>query len=167
MNMSLLCKGCGRPVNERIKKCICGYDNEGWNLMVPGNNGSEEAGAIESESTAAANNGSAGEPVIKEIDSWQVSFSLPDNCICFATPALKPFSLRLTIGDLEELLEFAYQMTGTEKTTRKLRLSAQEITDLVDRVQRLTRDKISKAAIEFADDELNEIAGLLNVKLKS
>jgi len=24
------CKACGRPISDKIKKCMCGYDNEGW-----------------------------------------------------------------------------------------------------------------------------------------
>ncbi|MBI5739338.1 MAG: hypothetical protein HZA16_01345 [Nitrospirae bacterium] len=27
------CRVCGRPISEKIKKCICGYDREGWNAM--------------------------------------------------------------------------------------------------------------------------------------
>jgi len=32
--MSMQCSVCGRPVSEDIKKCICGYDIEGWSLLM-------------------------------------------------------------------------------------------------------------------------------------
>jgi hypothetical protein len=63
------------------------------------------------------------EPVIKKIDSWAFSFSQEENCIAISTPALQSFRLKLTLSDLEELLDFMYQKTGREKTTRKLRVS--------------------------------------------
>jgi hypothetical protein len=66
------------------------------------------------------------EPVIKKIDSWNFSFSQEENCITISTPALQAFRLKLTLSDLEELLDFMYQKTGREKTTRKLRVSVKD-----------------------------------------
>jgi hypothetical protein len=164
---SLQCRGCGRPISEKIKKCICGYDNEGWGLVVSDENGVEKTDMkalnLQSHSRDAQ---TSGEVVIKEIDSWAATFSLSDKCIYLGTPALQPFSLKLTTDDLEDLLEFAYRLTGREKTMRKLQLSAEELSDLVSRIQKSIQDKILKAVPKFSDDELQEIADFINLKLK-
>jgi len=168
MPMSLRCRVCGRPISEKIKKCICGYDKEGWGLM--------ELEKIELEKKGVANlkvftpvkeSQADREIVIKEIDSWVATFSVSDGCINLSTPALHPFSLKLAIHDLEELLEFVYQSAGRETTLRKLQLSAGEISDLVGRVQRLIEEKMSKVTLRFDDDELKGIVDLINEKLKN
>jgi hypothetical protein len=107
-----------------------------------------------------------GESVIHEIDSWRFTFSHDDNCICLGTPALQSFRLKLTTDMLEELLEFMYQKTGKEKTTRKLRLSPEEIPELIDTVSSMIEEKRSKIPVNFDSDELENIVELINIKLK-
>jgi hypothetical protein len=102
---------------------------------------------------------------IKEIDSWVFTFSQEDNCIYLGTPALKAFNLRLTVDDLEELLESVYRATGTQKTIRKLRLSVESLTELIEEVNRFIEEKRSKVTIKFDKGELQRIAELINKKL--
>ncbi len=112
------------------------------------------------------NNKPVKESIIKEIDSWMFTFSESDKCICLSTPALQSFMLKFTLDDLEKLLEFMYQKTGKEKTTRKLRLSVEEVPDLIDKVHRMIEEKKSKITLNFDNDELEEIVDLINMKLK-
>ena len=60
-----------------------------------------------------------------------------------------------------------YHKTGQEKTTRKLRLSVNEISDLIVKVHTMIEEKKSKIIVKFSDDELQKIAGLVNKKLKA
>jgi hypothetical protein len=106
------------------------------------------------------------EEVIKEIDSWKFTFSGADNCVCLGTPALQSFRLKLAPQDLEDLLEFLYQKTGNEKTTRKCRLSTEEIAEVIDTVNRMIEEKRSKLALKLNGNELQAIADLINVKLQ-
>jgi hypothetical protein len=110
--------------------------------------------------------GTSKKNVIKEIDSWVFSFSEQDRCICLSTPALQSFNLQLTVDDLEELLEVMYRKTGREKTLRKLRLPYEEISDVIEHVSRLIEEKRSKVILDFSDEELEEITGVINDKLK-
>jgi hypothetical protein len=106
------------------------------------------------------------EIVIKEIGSWVFTFSQFDNCICLSTPALQSFRLKITLNDLEELVELMYQNTGKEKTTRKLRLSEKEISDLINKVNRMIEEKKSKITVKFTSSELQEVVDLINMKLR-
>jgi len=108
----------------------------------------------------------SGYPVIKEIDSWAFTFSDTDNCIYLGTPALQSFRLKLTLNDLEELLEFFYRKTGKEKTIRKLQLPVDEIPDLIDKVHRMIEQKKSRIPIKFEVRDIKEIADVINMKLK-
>lgn len=103
---------------------------------------------------------------MKEIDSWVFSFSEVNNCVYLGTPALQSFRLKISLKDLEELLEFIYEKTGKEKTTRKLLLSADQIPNLIENVNRLIEVKKSKVKLNFSSEELKEIVDLINIKLK-
>jgi hypothetical protein len=164
-SISLQCPSCGRQDIELKKQCVCGFNADESFIEEPEKKGSD---AVKSKSLKnideSKNN---NKPVIKEIDSWTFSFSPVDDCIYLGTPALQSFSLKLTLNDLEELLEFMYHKTGQEKTTRKLRLSVEEINDLIDKVHTMIEEKRSELIVKFSDDELQKIAGLINTKLKA
>jgi hypothetical protein len=68
---------------------------------------------------------------------------------------------------LEELLDFMYQKTGREKTTRKLRVSVKDTQDLIEKVNVMIEEKKSKIAVNFSNDELQKIVDLVNTKLKT
>jgi hypothetical protein len=106
------------------------------------------------------------EEVIKEIDSWLFTFSHADNCISIGTPALRSFRLKISIDDLEELLEFLYKRTGNERTMRKISLATTDIVGVIDKVDRLIEEKKSKVSIKFTSEELQEIADFINLQLK-
>ncbi len=171
MFLSTTCPVCGRQNFNADKQCICGcYADEnvvldtfltGSGEAGDGNNKRKELGNLVKSKNSENHEG----PVIKEIDSWVFSFSQKDNCIYLGTPALQSFNLRLTLDDLEELLEFMYQQTGEERTMRKLRVSAEEIPDLISKVERMLEEKRSKTALKFDSDELQEISDLVNSKL--
>ena len=106
------------------------------------------------------------EEVIKEIDSWLFRYSSVDNCIAIGTPALQSFKLKLSLKDLEDLLEVLYQRTGNERTTRKLSLAATDMAGVIDKVDRIIEEKRSKFFLKFSGDELQEIADFINLQLK-
>ena len=165
---SLQCPSCGRQDIDLEKQCVCGFNADKSFIEELEKKGSD---AVKSSSLKnidePKNNKHTNKPVIKEIDSWTFSFSPVDDSIYLGTPALQSFSLKLTLNDLEELLEFMYLKTGQEKTTRKLRLSEEEINDLIDKVHTMIEEKKSEIIVKFSDDELQKIAGLINTKLKA
>jgi hypothetical protein len=107
------------------------------------------------------------ENIIKLVDAWQFTYSDEDNCISIGTPALQSFSLKLRIEDLEELLEFMYQKTGNKKTIKNLSLSVEDMPEFIQKVNSIIEEKKSKIPIEFASDELQDIADTINTKLKA
>jgi hypothetical protein len=167
LQMSSTCPSCGHQDFEPGKQCACGYhadesffaksfiketeETKGKGLINPVN---LKKGRLSKEH------------IIKEIDSWLFTFSQDDDCICLSTPALQSFRLKLTIYDLEELLEFMYHLTGKDKTMRKLLLSAEEIPELIDKIHTMIEEKKSKIPVTFAINELEEIVDLINIKLK-
>lgn len=171
--MSSLCPSCGHRDYDPNEQCVCGYQDDGSfnkdSFVVE----SEEAGFRGAKSNVLDDLGKskgqrpAEEPVIKKIDSWVFSFLQEDNCIAVSTPALQSFRLKLTLSDLEELLDFMYQKTGRDKTTRKLRISAEDIHDLIERINVMIEEKRSRVAVRFSDDELQKIVDLVNMKLKT
>ena len=166
-SISLQCPSCGRQDIDLDKQCVCGFNADGSFMAEHEKKGS---GATKSKTLKnidePTNNKNTNNQVIKEIDSWKFSFSPVDNCVYLGTPALQSFRLKLTLTDLEELLEFMYRTTGQEKTTRKLTLSEKEISELIDKVHTMIEEKKSKIVVQFSDDELQAITGLINTKLK-
>lgn len=164
--MSSTCPSCGHQDFDPDKQCICGYHADESTIMeFVGNKKEVPRGKVMEDINKSAIHEQAEKVVIKEIDSWVFSFSPENNCIYLGTPALKSFTLKITLNDLEELLEFMYQKTGKEKTTRKLRLSVDEIPDLINMVNKLIEEKRSKTALKFSGGELKDIVDLINVKL--
>ena len=82
------------------------------------------------------------------------------------TPALQSFRLKISVEDLEDLLEFLYHKTGNEKTIRKINLSAADIISVIDKVDRLIDEKKSKVSIKFTSEELQNITDFVNLRLK-
>jgi len=171
--MLITCPSCGRKDFDPQKQCICGYradnnyitevfldeittkyniepDNKETITMVKPNQDMDNE-----------------ENIIKVIDAWKFVFSDEDNCISIGTPALQSFSLKLTIEDLEELLEFMYQKTGNKKTIKNLSLSVEDMPEFIQKVNSIIEEKKSKIPIEFASDELQDIADTINTKLKA
>jgi hypothetical protein len=193
--MAWRCPSCGRINHETLDNCSCGYAESGGVLIkqepndyqrvseggaqypdIPSDSASDQSTSLQAlpeshDVQAPANPGSRSirpnEDVIKEIDSWLFTFSHEDRCISIGTPALGSFRLRLSMEDLEELLEFVYQKAGNEKTIRKLNLAVTDIIGVVDKVDRLIEEKKSKVSIKFTSDELQEIADFINLQLKA
>lgn len=103
---------------------------------------------------------------VKEIDSWKVTFSEHGKCIYLSTPALQSFKMKLTIEDLQELLDFIYEKSGVNRTTRKRWISGNEISELVEMIEKMIDLKKSKFKITFSASELQVIADLINKELK-
>jgi hypothetical protein len=119
-SMSLQCPSCGRQDLELKEQCTCGINaDESFTEELE----KKSIDTVKSTSlrnvNEPKNNNDTKKVVIKEIDSWIFIFSPVDNCIYLATPALQSFRLKLTLHDLEELLEFMYHKTGQEKTNEK------------------------------------------------
>ena len=165
---SLKCPSCGRQADDNETHCDCGYISDGSFFSdYEGTSSDAVENSLQKNIGKPKNNKHAKKQVIKEIDSWKFIFSPLDNCIYLGTQALQSFKLKLTLNDLEELLEFMYRTTGQEKTMRKLKLSVKEITDLIDKVHTMVEEKKSKTIIKFSDDELKKISELINTKLKA
>ncbi len=188
------CPACGRQNYETFNNCSCGYSSCDAVLTkhgltdyqrvsgeaelrhdIPLNCASDHAASLqrltESHDLQApekhdSTNGAPQEEVIKEIDSWLFTFSSADSCISISTPALRSFRLKISLEDIEDLLEFLYQKTGNEKTTRKIGLGVTDILGVIDKVDRIIEGKKSKVSIKFNGDELQEIADFINLQLK-
>jgi hypothetical protein len=171
-NTSHICPSCGIQGFDSSRQCTCGYnaDESIFTNPLHGDLNEYGSGKINNKGLekimGTKNEMTSQNHVIKEIDSWFFNYSQDDNCICLSTPALKSFTLKLTIEDLEELMEFMYQQSGREKTTRRLQLSTAEIPDLIEKVHKMIEEKRSKMPVKFSDDEFEEIVDLINLKLK-
>jgi hypothetical protein len=193
--MSWKCPSCGFQNLESFTNCECGYINDGehpvedepMNCQDDSENGlrfpdfpvnymSDHGSSLpelpETQELRPfrrhhSTSGGPHEELIKEIDSWLFSFSGVDNSISISTAALKSFRLKLTLEDLEDLLEFMYRKTGSEKTIRKVGLKPTDMVGLIDKVDRMIEEKKSKVSLNFTNDELREIADLVNIQIKA
>jgi hypothetical protein len=192
--MSWKCPSCGRENHDPFINCECGQSSKGGVLVKQelkdyqhAAEGDEQTVDITSGCTNDQTRSLQSPPesydvqdkddkdsfsylydeeVIKEIDSWLFTFSRRDGSISIGTPALQSFRLKISVEDLEDMLEFLYQKTGNEKTIRRLNLSAADIIGVIDKVDRLIDEKKSKVSINFTSDELQEITNFINVQLK-
>jgi hypothetical protein len=192
--MSWKCPSCGRENHDPFINCECGQSSKGGVLVKQelkdyqhAAEGDEQTVDITSGCTNDQTRSLQSPPesydvqdkddkdsfnylydeeVIKEIDSWLFTLSRRDGCISIGTPALQSFRLKISVEDLEDMLEFLYQKTGNEKTIRRLNLSAADIIGVIDKVDRLIDEKKSKVSINFTSDELQEITNFINVQLK-
>ena len=192
--MSWKCPSCGSQNHETLNNCTCGYSSDGDVLIkqelkdyqhvseggvqcfdspmdctsdeTPSLQGAPEGHDVQVPGSSDSRSSMPDEEVIKEIDSWLFTFSPADSCISIGTPALRSFRLKISIEDLEDLLEFLYQKTGNEKTTRKLSLAVTDIIGVIDKVDRLMEEKKSKISIRFTSDELQEVVDYVNMQLQ-
>jgi len=192
--MSWKCPSCGRENHDPFINCECGHSSLGGALVKKGLKDNQHAsegveqfvdipsGCINDQTESLQsppeshdvqprdNNDSLtylhDEEVIKEIDSWLFTFSRRDRRISIGTPALRSFRLKISVEDLEDILEGLYQKTSNENTIRRLNLSVADIMGVIDKVDRLIEEKKSKVSIQFAGDELQEITDFINVQLK-
>ncbi len=170
--MSSECPSCGYIEFNPSETCICGYHADNSFIIESVATQSERTDKEKVKAEVPRNTAhlktknSSEDIVIKEIASWIFTFSQQDKCLYLGTPALQSFRLKLNLNDLEELLDIMYQKTGTEKTTRKLRLSADKIPDVINRIYRMVEEKKSKISLKFDSDELQEIGDLINTRLK-
>lgn len=192
--MSWKCPSCGRENHDPFINCECGQSSKGGVLVkqelkdyqhtsegaeqsvdIPSGRTNDQTQSLqrpsESHDVQLKDNNDAfsyryDDEAIKEIDSWLFTFSRRDGCISIGTPALQSFRLKISVEDLEDMLESLYQKTGNEKTIRRLNLSAADIIGVIDKVDRLIDEKKSKVSIKFTSDELQEITDFINVQLK-
>lgn len=170
------CPSCGHDKFDPEKQCVCGYQADESFLvesfiMGSGMHSNDKNSPAEKEKTikniVKTKNGKPREELVfKEIDSWIISFSQDDNCVYFGTPALQSFKLKITLNDLEELLEFIYKRTGQKKTIRKLQLSERAVSEVINLLHGMIEDKKSRMAINFTDNELRNMANLITERLK-
>jgi hypothetical protein len=188
------CPLCGHQNYATFKNCVCGHVNEEAFLAKNGPTDSRDISedgtqhsnfspdcisdhmlplqkppgmqVAQSPGKAGQTNGMPHEEVIKEIDSWLFTFSDTDGCISIGTPALHPFRLKMTVEDVEDLLESVYRKTGVRKTIRKIGLAPTDIIEMIERVDRMIEGKRSKVSVNFTNDELQEIASLINTNLQ-
>lgn len=167
-HQGISCPSCGHDRFEPGKQCSCGYQYDASFHTEPQKHQHDTKATRQQKNVEQPQMGKqANEIVIKEIDSWTASFSADEKCICLGTPALQSFRLKLTVKDLEELLDCMYHHTGKEKTTRKLNLSGKEVRELLENVQTMIEEKRAKVKVKFSDDELQNITGLINATLKA
>jgi hypothetical protein len=193
--MSWQCPSCGSQNYATFNNCSCGYRNDDVTLVKHGLLSSQEVSEdgvrcpdIPSN-CISDHNPSLQEPLgtqelrpvgrpdsmssmpheelIKEIGSWLFTFSGVDGCISISTPALQSFRLKVTIEDLEDLLEFLYHKTGSKKTIRKIGLEPTDIVEIIDRVDRMIEEKKSKVCLNYTNDELQEIVDIVNMQIKA
>jgi ribosomal protein L37E len=165
-NKSLIlleCPTCGRQNIDLEKQCECGFNDDSIiaELEKKGS-GADKRKLIKKIDEPAKNK--FNKLILKEIDSWVITFSQEENCINLSTPALNAFKLKITLEDLEELLEYVYKLTNRQKTVKKLQLSREAISDLVMEVYRLTEEKRSQLSITFDEGELQEIEDCFNTR---
>jgi len=105
------------------------------------------------------------ERIIKEIGAWRFSFSPSDGRISMKTPALDPFCLKMTIEEMQEILDTAYELTGAGKTLRSLEMGEKDVCELIDLVGEMIDVKKSKIRPAFSPGELGEVKAFINQKL--
>jgi hypothetical protein len=172
MQCEVTCPSCGHDKFDPEIQCSCGYQADESFIaesFMAKSDKKENRPANEKSlpNLVKPQKGKAAkEIVIKEVDSWIISFSPADNTISLGTPALQSFRLKLQLHDIEELLDILYHMTGQERTTRKLSLSSDEINELLKKVYGIIEEKRSKMTIKFSEDELQRMADMINSKLQ-
>ncbi len=102
---------------------------------------------------------------LREVGRWKFSFSPSDGRISIGTAALEPFRLDLTVEDIEGILDSVYEMTGTQKTVRRLELADKDVLELIDFIGEAIDAKRSKIRPSFSPDDVVVITELVNRKL--
>lgn len=190
--MAWTCPLCGYQNEETTMRCMCGFqadesvirlsaENESTDIFggkehvveIPLSSFNAETGVSQQpkknkkgKDTDKKQNESGDEIFFKEIDSWKISFSTKDQCVHLSTPALQSFRLKLTMDDLKALLDFISEKADIEIATKKRLVSGNEMAELVEMLDKMIEMKKAKFKIKFSDDELQELADIINKKLK-
>ena len=105
------------------------------------------------------------EKMIKEVEGWKFTYSKSEDCMYLGTPALQSFRLKLTLEDLQELLDSMHEMTGVEKPGETIELQKSEVLELISVLDDMIEEKRSRFKIIFSDEELKSLSELINEKL--
>jgi len=182
--MSWTCPECGFKNADESRLCVCGYQTDEF---TPAKGGDWESSGLAlkkgkppvADSSAhkprpksiksgvpdrapQGKDASGDEMTVREMESWKFSYSDPDRCIYVGTPALHPFRLRLSMDDLEELLEFMYEHLKTGKSLKKVTLEARAVREIVEMVEEIIEAKRAQMKLTFSDSELGKIAEIIN-----
>ena len=193
--MEWICPGCGYMNENGSDLCVCGFQQSDVGTHVPadlqaGGDPMEAVGALKKSLADHACVGLAAREVrgrkagmtekgvskrfdtaslehsvLKEIGAWKFSYSSVDEYVYIGTPVLDPFCLKVTIGDLEEILETVYERTGAKKTLRKRELPKEDVNDLVQFMEEMIDAKKAMIKLSFSPEELDAVTELVNRKL--
>jgi hypothetical protein len=103
MQSGIACPSCGHDNFNPEKQCECGYQaDESFmieSFIMKSEKKDSKLTHVEPAKTSVKSprNRPAKEIVLKEIDSWIISFSPVDNSISLGTPALQSFRLKLQL----------------------------------------------------------------------
>ena len=166
------CPSCGSRDYIDNKTCVCGYH---FIDAVADTSAAISSGIINErikekmlKNMARTDSNRYGDEIlVKEIDSWSFTYSGKEKCISVGTPALQSFRLKIGLDELEDLLEQIYQYAGEGKTIRKLQMTTDEMPELIDTISKKIEEKRRKIAVNFSDDDLQEIKELINSGLKA
>jgi len=186
------CPLCGYQNEDITMHCICGFEADESVLRLSEAGESDIFGgqeqilevplssfdAVIEESEQHKNNKegkdmdkkrneSDDEIFFKEIDAWKISFSKKDRCVYLTTPALQSFRIKLPLDDLRGLLDFISDKANIEIITKQRLITGNDISELVDILDKMIEVKKAKFKIKFSDDELQGIADILNKQLKN
>ena len=169
--ISTTCPSCGSRDYIDEMTCVCGYHSddsfsETVASISEGLSNDKIKGKVLKKLARTDSSRYGDEILIKEIDSWSFTYSGKEKCISIGTAALQSFRLKIGLDDLEDLLEQIYQYSGEGKTIRKLQMTTEEVPKLIERVSKKIEEKRRKIAINFSDDEVEEIMELINSRLK-
>jgi len=71
----------------------------------------------------------------------------------------------MTIGEMQEVLDKVYELSGMAKTLRSLEMGEKDMLELIDFIGEMIDAKKSKIRPSFLPEELEAIKGLVNAKL--
>ncbi len=193
--MGWICPECGFMNTVETGVCTCGFDRSVFLSSDLSGAESEGGGRFDSDAFGAASPAggifhadlasqsssrqaleekpgakksafhSSDRITLREVGRWKFSFSPSDGKISIGTAALEPFRLDLTVEDFEGILDLIYEMTGTQKTFRRLELADKDVLELIDFIGEAIDSKRSKIRPSFSPDDVGVITALVNRKL--
>lgn len=174
--MSSICPSCGYRYFGPAKQCLCGYKSDSGVITETaktdiaithqGESRKTMKNPMKEKTSVQQTVQQDRSQILKEIDSWVFAFCPEDNSISISTPALQSFNLKITIEDLEEMLETLYHVTNQNKTLRKLELDPGDMSELVERINAMIEEKRSKIPVSLSPHELEELKSHMNEKLR-
>jgi hypothetical protein len=105
------------------------------------------------------------EVLIKEVEGWRFTYSKSEDCMYLGTPALQSFRLKLTLQDLQELLDSLHEITGVEKPRETVELQKSEVLEFISVIDDMIEEKRSDVKIKFSDEEIKSLSELIIEKL--